>query len=232
MAYAFLNEVCGFELKTHFLIAGCTGSGKSTAMHTIIDNLIRQPNNDFLMVDLKRVELSMYKSYYRLLKPVAVNEESALSVLHYAVDLMNERYEKIENGADIKNMNDVFICIDEIAELTQCLDTKKSKVLTGLLSKIARLGRAAKIHLIVATQYPTSKVLPMQLLMNIDNRLCLKTASRQGSRVVIESSDAAYIEGPGIGLLKLSTSFDLIRVNVDYHDSAYTNKLINEKNSD
>ena len=176
-----LNDQISFELRTHMLIAGCTGSGKSTALKRVIDSLILSHDTIFIMIDLKRIELGQYKDLSTLLYSVAKDEINAIDVLEKAVDMMELRYKLLDQSIDnINNFKTLYICIDEIAELTANIDKSIAKESTALISKIARLGRACKIHLIVATQYPTRQVLSMQVLMNLDYRLCLEDGNKTG----------------------------------------------------
>lgn len=229
MCKVYFNNVDWFELKTHLLIAGATGSGKSTAMKTIIDYMIKYNTGKFVMIDLKRIELNEYQGLKSLLLPIAKDEKQALKTLKKVSNEMERRYYLLENGY-VNNFKDMFLCIDEIAELTSTLDRQNKKEFIFYLSKLARLGRAAGIHLIVATQYPTRAVLPMQLLMNIDNRFCLRTANKQGSRVVLENGIASELNRPGLGYLKTSTDFDLKLINVEYHSSDVRKRLITNYN--
>lgn len=229
MCKVYFNNVDWFELKTHLLIAGATGSGKSTAMKTIIDYMIKYNTGKFVMIDLKRIELNEYQGLKSLLLPIAKDEKQALKTLKKVSNEMERRYYLLENGY-VNNFKDMFLCIDEIAELTSTLDRQNKKEFIFYLSKLARLGRAAGIHLIVATQYPTRAVLPMQLLMNIDNRFCLRTANKQGSRVVLENGIASELNRPGIGYLKTSTDFDLKLINVEYHSSETRKRLVTNYN--
>ena len=227
-----LNDQVFFELKTHMLIAGCTGSGKSTALKRVIDSLILTHDTIFIMIDLKRIELGQYKDLSTLLYSVAKDEISAIDVLEKAVNMMELRYKLLdEDMSNIDGFKSLYICIDEIAELTANIDKSIAKESTALISKIARLGRACKIHLIVATQYPTKQVLSMQVLMNLDYRLCLKTATKQGSRVVLDNSmafDRLYNVGDAI--LNVPMLYNMLKLHINYDSPDYIKAVINARN--
>lgn len=228
-----LNNQVSFELKTHMLIAGCTGSGKSTALKRVIDSLILSKNTCFIMIDLKRIELGQYKDLSTLLYSVAKDEISAIDVLEKAVDMMELRYKLLDESMDnIKNFRTLYICIDEIAELTANINKDIAKESTALISKIARLGRACKIHLIVATQYPTKQVLSMQILMNLDYRLCLKTATKQGSRVVLDNSMAFdRLFNVGDAILNVPMLYNMVKLHINYDSDDYIKAVIQARNN-
>lgn len=227
-----LNNQVSFELKTHMLIAGCTGSGKSTALKRVIDSLILSKNTSFIMIDLKRIELNIYATLKSLLLPIAKDEMSALDALEKACNEMDRRYKLIDqNDNCINQFRALYVCVDEIAELTQSLNKDVTKECTLLLSRLARLGRACKIHLIVATQYPTKQVLSMQVLMNLDYRLCLKTATKQGSRVVLDNSmafDRLYNVGDAI--LNVPMLYNMLKLHINYDSPDYIKAVINARN--
>lgn len=227
-----LNNDIKFELKTHMLIAGCTGSGKSTALKRVIDSLIQSHDTIFVMIDLKRIELSIYQPLKTLLYPVAKDEISAIDLLEKVADMMELRYKMIDDNKDnLSTFKSLYICIDEIAELTASINKSIAKKSTALISKIARLGRACKIHLIVATQYPTRQVLSMQVLMNLDYRLCLKTATKQGSRVVLDNTmafDRLYNIGDAI--LNVSMIYNMVKLHINYDSDDYIKAVIQARN--
>lgn len=217
-----LNTRDVFELKTHLLISGCTGSGKSVTMRKCINSLIAEScNNLFYMIDLKRVELSQYKELPQL-QALALDFESAIDVLETCNKLMYDRYKLLEihNATNCKDLNlkEVYICIDEIAELTSVLEVKQKKKAISLLSSLARLGRASGLHLIIATQYPTKSVLPMQLLMNVDYRICMRTATPQGSCVVLNYYGAEKLTKKGEYILHTPDKFEDVH-GLCYYDS-------------
>lgn len=187
----------------HVLIAGCTGSGKSVMMHNIIASLLARNNTNtaqFMIIDPKMVEYEyFYKDLPLLYCPIVTDPESADGCLDLAVSEMMHRYDIIKADGERKwNGKKLYIIIDEIADL---IDTC-GKGLEKTIAKIARLGRGAGIHLIVATQHPTAKVLSRQITTNLDTRICLKVADKSASRLVLSVNGAEELQHKGDAILK------------------------------
>ena len=221
------KEVVYIDLNTcpHILIAGATGSGKSVALNTAICSLIQSNDNTelyYMMIDTKRVELSHYSKLSSLLLPIAETVKDAEYCLKVAVASMEERYKRMKK-AGVKHIDELskisgvkyqhlVIVIDELADLIY----GNKQVIEPLLVKIAMLGRASGIHLIMATQRPTVDVLCGQLKANVDTRLALRVASIRDSINIIDKKGAEHLKGAGDGLLKLPTQFDEIPIQVAY----------------
>lgn len=223
------KEVVYIDLNTcpHILIAGATGSGKSVALNTAICSLILANDNTelcYMMIDTKRVELSQYSklSSSTLILPIAETVKDAEYCLKVAVASMEERYKRMKK-AGVKHIDELskisgvkyqhlVIVIDELADLIY----GNKEVIEPLLVKIAMLGRASGIHLIMATQRPTVDVLCGQLKANVDTRLALRVASIRDSINIIDKKGAEQLKGAGDGLLKLPTQFDEIPIQVAY----------------
>ena len=182
----------------HVLIAGATGSGKSTLLNTVIYTalLFAPPEKQFILIDPKRVELI---DYARLPHTImrATEPPQIAAALTGAVSLIEDRYKRLEKRrAKLYDGSDVYIIIDELADLL----TVDKKTFLPLLQRIAQIGRAARVHLIAATQRPTKDILSGQLKVNLDARLALRTASRQDSRNIIETPGAELLPRYGHGL--------------------------------
>jgi len=169
----------------HLLIAGKTGSGKSVVINGIIYSLLLNNFPDevqFIFIDTKRVELSNYKAlphciYY------ASEPGEPVKALSLALDIIETRYKAMqEKGLKKYPGGHVYIVIDELADLV----TVDKKNVLPLLQRIAQIGRAAKIHIIAATQCPLTCVIPTQVKVNFDSILGLKTATKQHSRNIID----------------------------------------------
>ena len=194
---------CNDMLKqTHMVIAGTTGSGKSTLIHSIMYSaLIHSPAKvQFILIDLKRgIELKRYKELPHIIK-FASNEREAINAINLAVDLMEYRYKRLEKSDDtIYSGNDIYIVIDELADLMQ---TAKAKILDPL-SKLMRLGRAARIHVIGATQNPARTSgggLPSVISQNVTSSVCLHTRSAIESRMIIGVNGGEKLPEHGRGL--------------------------------
>lgn len=213
-----------FNESPHILIAGATGSGKSVALNTVICSLLVQNKNSdirFLMIDTKRVELSYYSGLPELILPIAKTYKDAIYCLKVAIKNMDDRYKLLEKKG-LKNIHelkddkiahpDIFVVIDELADLVY----SDKKEIEPLLIKIATLGRACGIHLIVATQRPTVDVVCGQLKANIDTRLALRVASIRDSINIIDRKGAEELKGAGDGLLKIPTQANEIPIQVAY----------------
>lgn len=201
----------------HLLIAGTTGSGKSVMINSIIMALIMRSLPEdvrLIMVDPKRVELSGYNGLPHLYVPVVTEPKQAASALQWAVSEMERRLkvferigvrkistfnEKQASGAFEKYDNPpakmpyLVIIIDELSDLMMVA----GKDVEASIVRIAQLGRAAGIHLIVATQRPSSNVVTGLIKANITNRIAFNVATGIDSRVIIDQMGAEKLTGYG-----------------------------------
>ena len=202
----------------HLLIAGTTGSGKSVMTNTLISSLLyRNAPSDMklIIVDPKQVEMAQYNDIPHLLTPVITSTEKALSAMKWAVGEMEKRYtlmaeEKVKNIADYntkmakssdpeKNgkMPYIIIVIDEMADLMMMA----GKDLEMLIVRIAQKGRAAGIHLVLATQRPEVKVITGLIKANIPGRIAFAVGSQMDSRIMLDQGGAEKLLGKGDMLL-------------------------------
>lgn len=201
----------------HLLIAGTTGSGKSVMINSIITTLLmRALPEDFrlIMVDPKRVELAGYNGLPHLYVPVVTEPKQAASALQWAVSEMERRLKVFErlNVRKISTYNEkqaagefehydnppqkmpyLVIIIDELSDLMMVA----GKDVEASIVRIAQLGRAAGIHLIVATQRPSSNVVTGLIKANITNRIAFNVATGIDSRVIIDQMGAEKLTGLG-----------------------------------
>lgn len=189
-----LNPECLKLLKAnHILIAGTTGSGKSVMLNTLIYNIIRANEGQMFMIDLKRVELSIYK---HVAVQTCTEPEQVVPLLEFIVELMEKRYRKMERrGLRLSDEVPVYVIIDELADLVSL------KGVLPLLIKIGRLGRAAKIHTICATQDPSRKTLPAAYMQNVTAAIALRCRSDIESRQIVGISGAEKLPRYGKGIL-------------------------------
>ena len=187
----------------HVLIAGESGSGKSVMMHNVICSLLlkNSPNTmQMLLIDPKRVEFKFfYKDSPCLFCPVVTEPEEALQRLEEAANEMMNRYDIMEDeGKRFWTGKKLYIVIDEIADLVSTGGKRLEKV----IEKIARLGRGAGVHLIVATQHPTAHVLSRQITTNLDTRICLRVNDASASRLILGESGGEKLKGRGDAIIR------------------------------
>lgn len=218
------SVVANLASMPHLLIAGTTGSGKSVMTNTIIMSLLfRNAPSEMRMiiVDPKQVEMVSYNDIPHLLTPVITDTSKALSAMKWAVGEMDRRYsqmaeEKVKKITDYnakmeqkqkdgikegdKNtakMPYIVIIIDEMSDLMM----QASKELEPLIVRIAQLGRAAGMHLILATQKPIVKVITGLIKGNIPSRIAFRVTNSMESRIILDSSGAEKLLGQGDMLL-------------------------------
>lgn len=191
----------------HVLIAGATGSGKSVMINTIIASILFRASPEevkFIMVDPKRVELSLYNDIPHLITPVIVDIEKVINALGWAVAEMERRY-KLLAEVGVKNiagynelsgfqaMPYIIIIIDELADIMFISPHEVEEKIT----RIAQMARAVGIHLIIATQRPSVNVITGVIKANIPCRIAFQVTSMIDSRVIIDSPGAEKLLGRG-----------------------------------
>ena len=194
----------------HFLIAGATGSGKSVCINSIISSLLftRPPNQlRLLMVDPKRVELTPFNGIPHLITPVIVDIDEVNVALRSLMGEMLRRYKQMEE-AGARNINGynakvkerfpyLVLIVDELADLMMAGGFKVEQNLV----RLAQLGRATGIHLVLATQRPSVNVVTGLLKANIPTRVAFAVASQVDSRVILDTVGAEKLLGKGDMLL-------------------------------
>ena len=171
----------------HSLIAGATGSGKSNLLHNIIDTILNYPQCILCLIDPKRVELSLYKNYGNA-QIYACDNDDIITALDAILETMTDRYNIMEENT-LREYNGAhcFLIIDELADL---MTTSKKAVLPRL-QRILQLGRAARIHVIAATQAPDrTYTLPAPLKLNFTDRIALRCATSIESKQIIDAKGA------------------------------------------
>lgn len=210
----------------HLMIAGSTGAGKSVCVNTILLSLLYQNSPEdlkLIMVDPKRVELSLYNGIPHLLSDVIVDNSKVVSALKWAVGEMERRYmllqetgsrditsynKKVEAGEKRKLVNQetgevtedameklpyIVIIIDELADLMG----SHGKEVEGVIIRIAQMARAVGIHLILSTQRPSVEVLTGLIKANIGTRIAFKVATQIDSRTILDTGGAEKLLGNG-----------------------------------
>lgn len=178
----------------HSLIAGTTGSGKSVLLNSVIVEGLKR-DYDFWFIDLKRVELNQYKKTRNCLA-YATEPEQAISLLDDIIDDMDEEYERMEErGVKETDRPHRYLVIDELADLVS------TKGVLDKIVKIGRLGRAAHIHTIGATQDPSRFTLSAQLMQNITCAVALRCKTSIESRQIIGVDGAEALPKYGKGYI-------------------------------
>lgn len=181
----------------HMLIAGATGSGKSVVINALMYHaLYHAPGNcDLILIDPKKVELAAYRRLPHCIA-YACEITDIIAALERAVSIMKRRISTMQRkGIKEWNGGDLYVVIDEFADL-MVLAKKQCK---PLLCEIAMLGRAARVHLIAATQRPTRDIIDGSIKVNMDSRLALRCPTAQDSRNIINISGAELLPRYGQG---------------------------------
>jgi S-DNA-T family DNA segregation ATPase FtsK/SpoIIIE len=209
--------IAPLEKMPHLLIAGATGTGKSVGLNAMITSLLYKCTPDqvkLLMVDPKRIELSLYDGIPHLISPVVTDMKKATNALFWAVKEMERRYEALA-GKKVRNINQynakvkkenqktpdepqpifpyIVIIIDELADLMMV----SSRDVEIALTRLAQMARAAGIHMILATQRPSVDVLTGVIKANFPTRMSFQVSSKTDSRTIIDSNGAENLLGNG-----------------------------------
>lgn len=227
----------------HLLIAGTTGSGKSSLIHGIINSLIYKNSPyelKFILIDPKKVEFAMYSNLPHLLTPVIKEPKKAIQTLNWLVQEMDRRYQILEDcgkqnigayhafvsdkyskamsrGGELKEklpekMPFIILVIDELADFMM----KYPKEMESGIVKLAQMSRAVGIHLILATQRPSTNVITGVIKGNIPSRVALRVASQVDSRVIIDQGGAEKLLGFGDMLFMGSDGSDVKRIQAPF----------------
>ncbi len=195
----------------HLIIAGATGAGKSVAVHALITSLIyRNGPQDlrFIMIDPKRVELTLYNNIPHLLTPVITEPKKAIISLKWAVGEMERRYDILEGHAvrdiesynkkkaddeEMENMPYIIVIIDELADIMMSYPRE----LEAGIVRLAQMSRAVGIHLILSTQRPSVNVITGLIKANVPARIALQVSSQIDSRTILDAAGAEKLLGAG-----------------------------------
>lgn len=204
------------EKLPHLLIAGATGSGKSIFAHSVLISLLYKNSPEMLkliLIDPKRVELSVYDGIPHLISPVITEGKKSIAVFRWAIQEMEKRYEMLQ-GAGARDINSynkknkdeplpfIVIVIDELAELMAAF----GREIEGYIVRLAQMARATGIHLILATQRPSVEVVTGLIKANITGRVALQVNSQVDSRTILDGAGAEKLLGHG----------DLLFISNDY----------------
>ena len=216
-----LPVVTDLSRMPHLLVAGATGTGKSVSINTMIESLLFKFSPEavrLLMIDPKRIELSVYQDIPHLLHPVVTQPKEATKALRWAVEEMERRYVLLSDKG-VRNIDTynrkilkekkgpavdgaapaestlpyIIVIIDELADLMMV----SSKEVEEAITRLAQMARAAGIHLIIATQRPSVNVLTGIIKANFPTRISFQVSSRVDSRTILDTNGAEHLLGEG-----------------------------------
>lgn len=201
------SNMATLEKMPHLLIAGATGSGKSIFINTLILSLLYRNSPSvvrLILVDPKRVELTMYNNIPHLLTPVITEPDKTVNALKWAVKEMDRRYRLLSevgarnlmsynsNNAD-QAMPMIVIVIDELADLM----ATHARDVEGMIVRLSQMARAIGIHLVLATQRPSVNVITGLIKANVPTRVAFNVASQIDSRTILDGAGAEKLLGSG-----------------------------------
>lgn len=216
----------------HLLVAGATGSGKSVLINSLISTSVYDSPAlaRFILLDPKTTELWQWANLPHTIQ-YSYEQDDMIKSLRNAIDIMENRLRHMHSvGERIWTGSQIYVVIDELADM---LTTNKVEVVP-LLQRIAQLGRAAGIHLIAATQCLLASVLPTQVRVNFAAVVCLRTATKQQSRFIVDKTGAELFPDPkveGKALAYYRTGADIKQFEVYRVNEEEQNRLISWWNS-
>ncbi len=237
------SQVIDLVKTPHLLIAGATGSGKSVCVNSLICSILyrRSPKDvRLMMVDPKIVELKLYNDIPHLLTPVITESKKAIKALQYCIYEMERRYELLDhlNVRDIKTYNKrirekeyakeklpyIVLVIDEFADLM----TTAGKEMETYLARLAAMARAVGIHLVLATQRPSTNVITGIIKANIPSRIAFMVTSNTDSRIILDQAGAEKLLGRGDMLFSSSWDPSLSRIQGSFLSEEEVERIVEQ----
>ena len=222
----------------HLLVAGATGTGKSVAINSLISGLLMTKTPDevkFIMIDPKMgVEMAAYNGIPHLLNPVITDMELVVNALQWTITEMFKRYRQLKQ-AHAKKLSEynkkmgyvampyIVVVIDEMADLMLSCGAD----VEGKIQRLAQMGRAVGVHLILATQRPTVNVITGLIKANVPGRMAFAVATAMDSRVILDDTGAETLLGNGDMLFKDQATPKPIRVQGTYTSTEDNDAVIN-----
>ena len=246
LALALGNDVSGQPIvgdltkMPHLLIAGATGQGKSVCINALIASMLMQASPAqlrLMLIDPKRVEMAAYNGLPHLMVPVLVEPHQAAAALRWAVAEMDRRYKLLSAigvrniqgynekaaGVNAKRLPYVVIVVDELADLMMVAAGEVEE----LICRIAQLARAVGIHLIVATQRPSTDIITGLIKANIPSRIAFAVGSQVDSRVILDSGGAEKLLGRGDMLYQPVDAGKPARIQGAFVSDAEVDSIVN-----
>lgn len=240
--------ICDLGVMPHLLIAGATGSGKSVCINSIISGILfRVPPNrvKFLLIDPKRVELSVYEEIPHLIAPVICEAREAAAALSWLVTVMEERYKQLVEvgvrninsynrlvkqgkshprlpGKTIEYMPPIVVVIDELADM---MIVARQAVEENII-RLSQLARAVGIHLVIATQRPSVNVITGIIKANFPCRIAFQVSSKVDSRTILDMNGAEVLIGRGDMLFLPGGGHKPIRVQGTFVSDGEVERLV------
>lgn len=224
----------------HLLVAGTTGSGKSVCTNSMILSVLYRASPEdvrIMLIDPKRVEFSAYNGIPHLLVPVVTDPRKAAGALGWAVTEMLRRYqvfaahnvrdlidynEMAEKSEDLEKMPQILIVIDELADLMMAA----SKEVEDSIVRLAQMARAAGMHMVIATQRPSSDVLPGLVRSNIPSRIGLTVGKATESRIMLDEGGAEKLLGNGDMLFRPIGTIKPVRIQGGFVSDDERRKIV------
>ena len=219
----------------HLLVAGVTGSGKSVFLNSLITSILYKATPSdvrFIMIDPKRIELSIYNGIPHLLFPAITESEDAVKILKRAEELMEVRYRELSRvgvrdiNAYNKKVRDklpyILIVVDELADLL----LQKGREVERVLIRLAQKARAVGIHLVLATQRPSVDVITGLIKANFPSRIAFQVPSRNDAKTIMDTIGAEKLLGKGDMLFMPPKGGAPIRLHGPYISTDETEKIV------
>ena len=219
----------------HLLVAGVTGSGKSVFLNSLITSILYKATPSdvrFIMIDPKRIELSIYNGIPHLLFPAITESEDAVKILKRAEELMEVRYRELSRVGvrDINAYNRkvrdklpyILIVVDELADLL----LQKGREVERVLIRLAQKARAVGIHLVLATQRPSVDVITGLIKANFPSRIAFQVPSRNDAKTIMDTIGAEKLLGKGDMLFMPPKGGAPIRLHGPYISTDETEKIV------
>lgn len=245
-----LNYVADLSKMPHLLIAGATGTGKSVAVNSLIVSILYKAKPDevkFVMVDQKRVELGLYADIPHLATPIITDSNRAAVTLKWAVSEMEKRYKDLaswgvrdidsfnseikkrnsleqldENGEPWRSLPYIVIVIEEFANLMMTSNNEAEESII----RLAQTARAVGIHLVLATEKPSSDIINGLIKANFPSRIAFRVPARIDSRTVLDTNGAEKLLGCGDMLFLSPNAADLVRIHGAFVDEREIYRIV------